>query len=563
MSIASILLVAAALPPSPPADDPPALGYVHDRVILEIERRTPELDAAIAELDAAKLLPVFRRPPHGWRNPAAAAAAGLERFFALHFAAPRDDVATIAAELARLPGVRGCEPCAIGVFASTVPDDPDFPNQWALQPGFLDGPTAWDTVRTSSHIVAVLDNGGDTSHPQLQASLWTNPGEIPGNGIDDEGNGYIDDVHGWNFVDDSADLDATGTHATRVAGVIGATGNDGSQVSGVCWSVPLLFAEVWSPPASPPTPDRCGAGIVYAADQGSAVDQMAWGFYNDEPDVLRAAVDYAIASDVVMVSIAGNIPITDPLYPGAWSDVVAAIATNDLDKRASFSGHGDWCDLSAPGVNIWVIDIPGQPRTFGGTTCASAHTSGCAALLRELVPDFDQEQIRLLLEQSSKDLGAPGFDPDFGWGRIDLAAAVKLATTLRADRTEAVPGDDIVLTIDVPGAADMLHMIAVGRFGRLPGIALSEIDPEDPRVVFVNEDEVLLPLALNLVPGGEALFERFVEYTDGQGRSTATLHMPRGPFFMDTRLDFAAALFDPADLSKVGALTGYASVAVH
>src|SRR5688572_6097866 len=197
---------AAALHASP-CEDP---RFADDRLVVQFDDATPARVAAVAERIGAPLRPLFRVPPRGWRDPAAAAAARLESFFVARFAEPRGDLAALAATVAREPGVHRCEQCAIGVALSTTPNDPDFPNQWALQPGHLDGPAAWDTVRTSSRIVAVVDNGGDIAFPQLANSLWTNPGEIPGNGLDDEGNGFIDDVHGWDFVDDDAAFDVHG-----------------------------------------------------------------------------------------------------------------------------------------------------------------------------------------------------------------------------------------------------------------------------------------------------------------------------------------------------------------
>ena len=196
-------------------------------------------------------------------------------------------------------------------------------------------------------------------------------------------------------------------------------------------------------------------------------------------------------------------------------------------------------------------------------TYATSHTAGCAALLRELAPGFDEEQVRLLLIQSARDLGPPGFDADSGWGALDLAAAVRLATTLAADRATAAPGDDVVLTIDDPAGANLWHLLAIGRFGRQPGMALAELDPADPRVVWVNEDAFLLPLAVGWVPGADAIFERFADSTDSSGRSLATLHLPDGPFFLGTTLDFAAVLFDPADLVHAKRITNTVRVRIQ
>jgi hypothetical protein len=535
--------------------------FADDKLIVRIEQRTPQLVAALAALPPHRETPLFRVPPRGWRDPAAALACGLEEFVTLRFAAPRGDLELLARSLSHEPGVVRCERVAQGEAGSTTPDDPDFASQWALQPGFLDCPDAWDRVTRSNQLVAVIDSGCDITHPELQASIWSNPGEIPGNGIDDEGNGYVDDVHGWNFVLDTNDISPAIPHGTRVNGAIAAEGDNALEIAGICWSAPLLQALVWGISFDPIDVDNASAALVYAADQGARVAQMAWGFFAPEPMVLRAAVAYAKALDVVQVSLAGNFAITDPLYPAASPDVLGLIATDNLDRRAVFSSWGPWCDLSAPGVSIYSISIPGQPRTSAGTTFASAHTSGCAALLREWVPDADEETIRLLLIQSAKDLGTPGFDSDFGWGRIDLGAAMRLATTLRPDRYVIAPGDDLVLTIDDPAAPNRFHAIVPGRFGRQPGTPNAELDPADPRTLFVNEDLLLWPIALSCDPN--AFFDRFLECTDANGFSQATMHVPAGPALLGTELCFSAALFDPADLDHVERITATTRVRVR
>jgi len=536
-------------------------SFADDKLLVRIERRTPQLAAALAALPAHVERPVFRVPPRGWRDPAAARACGLEEFFSLRFAAPRGDLELLARSLAKEPGVVRCEQCAQGEGGSTTPDDPDFASQWALQPGVLDCPDAWDRVTRSNQLVAVIDAGCDLSHPELQASIWSNPGEIPGNGIDDEGNGYVDDVHGWNFVDDDNDVQGQIAHGTRVSGAIAAEGDNALEIAGVCWSAPLLQAIVWGVSFDPIDVDNASAALIYATDQGARVAQMAWGFSPPEPMVLRAAVAYAKALDVVQVSIAGNFATTNPLYPAASPDVLGLIATDSLDRRANFSSWGTWCDLSAPGVSIMSVSWPGQPRTSAGTTMASAHTSGCAALLREWVPDADEETIRLLLIQTAKDLGTPGFDADFGWGRIDLAAAMRLATTLRPDRYVVAPGDDLVITIDDPAAPDRFHAIVPGRFGRQPGTPVAELDPADPRTLFVNEDPLLWLFALDCAPN--PFFDRFLELTDSAGFSQATMHVPNGPLLLGVDLVFSAALFDPADLDHVQRLTATTRVRVR
>ncbi len=529
-------------------------GLVRDRLVLRVQTWTSRLNTVLNHAGVVSVKPIFQKPPRGWRDPAAARAADLESWYVARLAPPRDDVERIAAFVAQVNGVVSCHATRCGEPASTTPDDPDFPMQWALQATYLNGPDAWDVATTSSRIVAVIDNGTDVNHAELQSSLWTNPGEIAGNGIDDDGNGHVDDVHGWDFLNDDDQLDSSSGHGTRVSGVIGAAGNNALEVAGVCWSVPILLAKIYDFSGATLTVDNAAAAITYAADQGAAVMQMAWAF-RDPEDVLRAAVDYALANDALMVSIPGNQPSDVPIYPAGWGDVMGIIATDPGDQKTFWSGFGDWNELSAPGLDIYTISVPGRGRIGSGTTFASSHTSGAAALVRELNPDLDWQGTQLVLQNSAKDLGVPGFDADTAWGRLDLNAAVRLATTLKVSPLEVGPGDDVTITLDLPGEPNMFHALFVTRFGRVPGIPLSILDPNDTRVFPLNWDDPLFPLVLGEIPGGDALFARFLDCTDGQGHSVATMHVAPGPYFLGTDLDFAALVFDPADTIHARTMT--------
>jgi hypothetical protein len=242
--------------------------------------------------------------------------------------------------------------------------------------------------------------------------------------------------------------------------------------------------------------------------------------------------------------------------------VLGVISTDVNDQRAPSSSWGTWNDLSAPGENVEVLAYKNQPRTSSGTTYASAHVSGAAALLRAANATLDATAVRLVLEQSSVDLGTPGFDGDFGWGRLDLAAAVDLATTLTATPTAVAPGGDVTIDLTVPAAPNFIHALFVSRFGREPGIPLSGFDPSDMRFLALNFDALLMPLVIDL-PNGGGVFDDFIGVLDASGHDQATLHVPRGPVLSGSPLDFAALLFDPLDLSKVAGLTATGHVQVQ
>jgi subtilisin family serine protease len=541
-------------------------------VAIEIELATRELDGQLLEkllhCGVADVRPLFPRPARGWRDEAAARRAKLDRFYVAEWSreigdgtAAAGSAAEAAAAIARLPGIAQALVAPTATATSTTPNDPDFASQWSLQAGFLNAETAWDKVKTSSAIVAIIDCGCDLTHPELSGGIWVNPGEIPGNGIDDEGNGFIDDVNGWDFYNNDDTIEDVVGHGSKVSGVAGAATDNATQVAGVCWGATLMQAKVWHD--QPLLFDVLigAAGLVYAADNGARVAQMAWGSIFPDP-TLKAAVDYAESLDVVMVSVPGNRSSTQIMYPAAWPSCLGVISTDVNDLRAPTSSYGTWNDLSAPGEDVYVIAFKNQSRTASGTTFASAHVSGAAALLRAANATLDATAVRLVLEQSAVDLGAPGLDADFAWGRLDLNAAVDLATTLTATPASVPPGSAVTISIDAPNSPGFIHALFVSRFGREPGIPLSSFDPNDARFLALNYDALLMPLEITL-PNGGGIFDQFLGVLDGNGHDQATLHVPRGPALSGSPLDFAALLFDPANLSQVAGLTATGHVEVQ
>jgi subtilisin family serine protease len=260
--------------------------------------------------------------------------------------------------------------------ADLVPNDPHFGLLWGLrntgQPvdgtagtpdADIDADEAWElTTGGGGVIVAVIDTGLDFAHPDLAPNVWTNPGEVPGNGVDDDGNGYVDDVHGWDFVeDDNAPYpnDANG-HGTHVAGTIAAVGNDGTGVAGVAWGARIMALRYLDAYGFGPTSDAILA-IEYASAMGARVINNSWGGGGFN----QALVDAVDASPAVVVCSAGNSAVdTDavPSYPGSYPspNIVAVAATDPNDGLATFSNYGATSvDVGAPGVNIYSA-VPGR-----------------------------------------------------------------------------------------------------------------------------------------------------------------------------------------------------------
>lgn len=327
------------------------------------------------------------------------------------FADPGID--TVPQALARLAGLRAqvryAEPDYL-VRANLTPNDPSFPSLWGLNnPGTggdaedadIDAPEAWDLhTGQASVVVAVIDSGVDTSHPDLSANRWTNPGEIAGNSVDDDGNGYVDDVRGWDFVNGDANPQDDNGHGTHCAGTIGAVGNNGTGVTGVCWRVSLMALKFLNASGDGALSDGVEA-IAYATAAGASLTSNSWsgGGYSQ---AMKDVIDAADAAGILFVAAAGNAYTNldvAPEYPASYTsaNLLSVAATTSTDSLASFSNYGlQAVDLAAPGQNIYST-VPGGYAYSSGTSMAAPHVAGACALLRAFKPALSHAQIRELV----------------------------------------------------------------------------------------------------------------------------------------------------------------------
>ena len=330
------------------------------------------------------------------------------RMGAEHWVLGHGASATQAIERLRAnPNVEYAEPNYI-VSALRVPNDPRYGEQYALRnTGQLGGTpgadiraeAAWDvTTGAGSVVVAVIDTGIDYTHPDLAANIWSNDGEVAGNGVDDDGNGFVDDTRGWDFAnDDNNPFDDAG-HGTHVAGTIGAPGDNGLGVAGVTWQVRLMPLKFLNAGGSGTTADAIGA-VEYATLMGADITSNSWGG-GAFSQALLGAIREADAADILFVAAAGNDGInTDysPMYPAAYdvANVVSVAATDRTDHLAGFSNYGvATVDLAAPGVDILSTVPGGGYATNSGTSMATPHVSGVAALVRAIAPDIDVANLR-------------------------------------------------------------------------------------------------------------------------------------------------------------------------
>ncbi|MBI3969860.1 MAG: S8 family serine peptidase [Chloroflexi bacterium] len=330
-----------------------------------------------------------------------------------------------------LPEVEFAEPNLI--LRILVISDPGLANQWAPQK--IAAPTAWSTTEGDPALVAaVVDTGVDYRHGELAPNIWSNPGEIPGNGLDDDGNGYIDDLRGWDFVNGDADPLDDHFHGTAVSGVIAAAPtSNASGVVGVCPRCRIMPVKVLDASGSGSL-DAVAGGISYAADNGARVINLSLGGLIGSA-TLESAVNYAWNKGSLVVAAAGNDGADSRLYPAAYANAMAIAATNVGDYRSCFSNFGQgYVAVAAPGESIYTttpVDATGSDTygTYSGTSLATPHATGLAGLLFSQDQTRSNVQVRDLMQSSAEDLGAPGLDPYFGSGRINAARAVLNDTT--------------------------------------------------------------------------------------------------------------------------------------
>lgn len=355
------------------------------------------------------------------------------------------------------------------IQAQLTPDDPYFSSLWGLEQSAdhdIDAPEAWDIhTGTEAVTIAFIDTGADLDHPDLVDNLWVNPGETVPNGLDDDDNGYIDDLNGWDFINNDDLPDDDNGHGSHVAGIAAAVGNNGEGVAGVSWRARVMVLKILDSAGNGTIADLAEA-IFYAADKGADVINMSLGGGCDTGwPAVEEAIAYAQAGGAILVAASGNTN-SNVFCPAALDGVIAVGATDSLDERWSWgslsSNYGLTLDIAAPGENVYSLNRGGGYSYKTGTSMSTAYVSGLIALLHSYAPGLSDEQAVEIIYDSADDLGDPGWDPYFGFGRINARRALETASlqlsppeiTLLIDDLSGPVSDSVQIT-----TADAYHLL--------------------------------------------------------------------------------------------------------
>ncbi|MBA6363853.1 S8 family serine peptidase [Colwellia sp. BRX8-4] len=410
-------------------------------------------------------------------------------------------------KLRKNPAVLYAEPDYI-VHASVTPDDSSFADLWGMNntgqgggvaDADIDAPEAWD-ISTGSHdvIIGVIDTGVDHTHPDLMANVWTNPAEISGDGIDNDGNGFIDDMHGINAITGVGDPMDDAGHGSHVSGTIGATGNNGLGVVGVNHNVSIIGCKFLSASGSGSLSDALTCIDYFVDLKNNGINVRAtnnsWGG-GGFSQALSDAITSSEEANILFVAAAGNDAYDNDAqssYPSGYphDSVLAVASTTRTDSMSSFSQWGlTTVDLGAPGSDILSTVPGGGYASYSGTSMATPHVTGAAALAWSVNPELNAIEMKALLMSSGDDNAALAGKTVSG-KRLNVNNALNDADPTPGFTLAATPGSNTIeagetatYSFNVGSVADWNGEVSLTLDGSLAGATLST-DTATPGATF-------------------------------------------------------------------------------
>ena len=399
------------------------------------------------------------------------------------------DVNEAISTLSRMPGVEWAVP-VVWKRVTYEPNDAQIIKQWYLRT--IQAKEAWDIFQgDTSIVIGIVDTGVEWTHPDLSDNIWRNPGEIPDNGIDDEGNGYVDDVRGWNFGEENNDpLPLLSSHGTTVAGVAGAVTDNGVGIAAPAFNVRIMPVKLKVELSGGVVyVSGYSEGVVYAADNGADVINLSFGGGYPSP-LESAAVAYARSRGVLVVAAAGNSRGETTSYPSSFPGVLSVAGTNQVDVKASFANWDYTVDVSAPAELMYTTGS-GDYTYAWGTSYASPIAASVAALVKGFHPEWGDEEIGMRIGEQVRisadpiDNLNPLFAGKLGSGRVNAFRALTLVSpSVRFSDVQIAegggangndsfdPGEELLLTFKVKNYLEPVSGIGLDFYVDHPDIIL-------------------------------------------------------------------------------------------
>ncbi len=310
------------------------------------------------------------------------------------------------------------------------PDDPKYIDSTLKHLYQIEAGKAWDISKGDTNIIiGIVDTGIDWDHPDLLRNIWINKDEIPDNGLDDDNNGYVDDVRGWDFggIDGTPDnnpMEDKPDHGTLVAGIASAVTDNATGIASIGFNSKVMAVKTSQDNLRSDIGTALIShgyeGIVYAVDNGAKIINCSWGSYNFSR-LAQDVINYAVSKGALIVAASGNDNRKDPFYPASYNGVLSVGATNFVDQKASFSNYGKTVDVVAPGVSVYSTWQNDTYKSASGTSMSSPLVAGLAALVASVFPSYNPVQIGEQIRATTDNIDDinSGFKFKFGSGRIN------------------------------------------------------------------------------------------------------------------------------------------------
>ncbi len=396
-----------------------------DEIVFKLDTRSPTgkiLEQSISDRKSPQKVLSYRRHDPSVRKPPSI----LDGIYKIKLK-PGEDLRQLLDSLNSVPGVLYAEPVYQEQLLE-VPNDPHAqPDSSQTYLSVIQAYDAWDVSKSSEDIIiGIIDTGMDLDHEDLAGKLYAN--DDPVNGIDDDENGYIDDIYGYDFADEDPDTESDGAfHGTHVSGIAGAQVNNSIGIAGVGYNARIGPVKIFR--SSDNTSNNSYDGIIYAADNGYDILTLSWGSTGSYSQFNQDVINYAVLErDVIVIAAAGNTPEDLEFYPASYENVLSVAATNFDDTKTTFSTYNRNVDLSAPGMDIYSTQNGNSYGLDGGTSHATPQVSGVAALVKHQFPELNALQIMERIRVTTDDISDIGtnvlFDGKLGKGRLNAFRAV-------------------------------------------------------------------------------------------------------------------------------------------